>query len=245
MGDLRPDLDALLEQLQRSFAADSEIDLVTEEHAEVLAMIRGFGMRLALAGISPTAFSVVSEGLLAALAVFRIRLSSAAGQSVAALCAEGYASGLRDQVHQQHQQELIDAWLPVEIFPKIVLWVVSGPVDPDRMSEAVDGFGRFLLKREAVGAVVHAAGARCASPAAARALLACEETARIVGVQCVFAALEEAVVSAAARAGYDVGILQTSSDIASALQTIMPLSGLTVRSQSWIPGILRGPAGGR
>ena len=79
----------------------------------------------------------------------------------------------------------------VEIVPRVRLLVLSGEPDADALSEAIEEFGRTLLKADAVAAIVDLTRLEGAAPDRAAEVFAADAAARLLGVRCTFVGASE------------------------------------------------------
>ncbi len=233
--EARPAVHALL------FATSSDRmgDLESLEHHETLAMVTLLGRKLALLGGTPTAALRLTRTLLAAVRDTGWGVPPSLDEPLATVAVEGYVRGREERLRTDAAKDAVDR-IPIVALAEGCLAVFPrGDYDPDRLEPAMDGLGRRLFREEATVCLVVLDGLEGLSPAAARALLSIDESARTLGATAIFSGVTTSFLEAAERAGVDVANLVLVADAAEGVRRALSIAGYAVRRVSWLPAPIR------
>ena len=235
MIEARPVISALRFALE----SDLDFDVRRPEHGEGLALVTLLGRRAAALGVSPTAAATLAPALASGLAKVGRSLRKEDEHVLTSLCLEGFCAGREERQQTYASERVADSQACVELVPRLVLLALSGELDAESIAAVIDRFGRTLLKRDAVAAVVEMSRLVGPAPDRAAEIFTAADTARMLGVRCVFVGASDEWMAAAERANLDLDLTERVDALELALADLMPLAGRVIRPASWLPAPLK------
>lgn len=260
-------LDAFRAQLRMPFREDAALadDLATEarpvidalafairaagqdpralEYREGLAMGALLGRRAALKRATPTASLVLVDAIAAALDALGCAPESAVRDALRSVLVEGYCAAIEERVRDDAARRAARALVPWRIAPRCWAVIVAGEHAADSLRTALDDACRTMLDFDARACLVHIAVTAEPSEDLACEIFAFDATARMIGVESVFAGVDERW-QAAARARFDLTHLALCESLGEGLRRALEISGAEVRESSAIVRRLRRLLGG-
>lgn len=174
---------------------------------EALAMATLFGRRVASLGMTPTAMMTLVPALLSALSAESVETDARLASELSTSCVEGFVRGREESVADEGDARVARTFITLEVAPDVLALFLAGDPTPESIEEAVEAFGRGLFGAEAKACVVEISGLRVESPRSARALFSIDETARMLGIRCVFSGASDRARAEARGAGLDLAAL--------------------------------------
>jgi len=233
--EARPVIEALAMGIVDGPGGDPELT----EHHEALAMVTLLGRRAGALGVTPTAAMAIAGAMGAGLARIGLTVSEKLGGALATLSVEGYVAGREDALREQHEAASVENVVTLAIVPRVFALILCGDHEPEAIAEIVEGFGRRLLKGDAVAAIVDISGLTEATEEGAVEVFAAHSTARMLGVTCLFVGVSDSWLEAAKEKRVELDLVRIEETFEDALRAALPLSGWKLESTSWLPGPLK------
>lgn len=211
-------------------SGDSPPDL---QRHEALAMATLFGRRLAALGMTPTVMMTLIPLLLEALEAEAVARDESLAVDLQTSCVEGFVRGREDRVAEEGDARVAATITRLELAPRVLAFFVAGDPTAEAIEAAVEDLGRALFAADAIACVVEVSSLAVESPRVARALFAVDETARIIGVRCIFDGVDERCRAEAERAGLDTSHIETSESFGAALRTALETARSDGRKGRW------------
>lgn len=213
----RPLLQALLEGLE------SSTDARAPELREAFALCNLLGRRAAALDASPTAAARLVPTLLAA-----VDGADSLGEPLREILLEGYVAEREDRLRDEGALRAAGAIPVIRLTPGCFVTLPHGDQDADPLQEHGEELGRRLLDGDAKALVVYARGLVRPDPERASQLFAIQESCRMLGVRCIFAAVGEDWVSAARERVSDLEHTERVGTLGEALDLALAECGYTL-----------------
>lgn len=232
--ETRPVAEALIEGC-RGLA---RIEREAGELREAVALASLLGRRAAVLGATPTGALEIVPALLEAVSSEEPRAVELL-DALRSVCIEGYVAAREEAIDERAARRAADAIPMIEVAPECFAVLPAGAQDADELERVLDELGRRLLDRGARVCIVDASKLLGPDPERARRLFAIQETCRMLGVACVFTALDAAWRQAARDAGMELGDARFEPDFEAALRAGLEACGLELRQRRGLAEALR------
>ncbi|MDH5493166.1 MAG: hypothetical protein OEY14_14520 [Myxococcales bacterium] len=240
--ELQAEMRPVAEAFLRRCPSLEEPDLGGLEYREGLAMLTLLGRRAGRLGATPTATLAIVPALLEAISSVRVApLPAAFRDPMLATCVEGFAAGTEERLRAEAEVQLLKAQPMVRIAPRCHALFLRGRLEPERISERVDEFGRLLLGQNGAGCVIDILGLEGASRERALAVFGAHGTARMLGAQAFFSGVSEPWAMQLRGLGAAGEMISIERDFDAALARALEVSGLHLREGSWLRRVFRAP----
>jgi rsbT co-antagonist protein RsbR len=171
------------------------------------------GRRLAILDLTPTATLHIVRILLASIVEHAEPSEVRFDDQLRAAIIEGFVIGREERVSEQSAARAAAPVRPLRLDASIVLLAVTGEHAPEILSNMVDALGRDMLDANANVALVDLTQLAAPNRERARAILAADEMARMLGAACVFSGVDARWESAAVEAGMPIAMLRRTETL--------------------------------
>ncbi len=185
---------------------------------EAMAMATLFGRRVASLGMTPSVMMTLVPGLMGALEAEGVDVDRALVRELSSVCVEGFVRGREESVTAEGDARVAQTFTTLEPAPGVFALVLAGDPSPESIEEALESFARALFGAEAKVCMLEVSGLSVGSPRLARALFSIDETARMIGVRCLFSGASEQSRVEAQGAGLDLDALEFHQNFGDALR---------------------------
>ncbi|MBO6937206.1 MAG: hypothetical protein JJ863_19705 [Deltaproteobacteria bacterium] len=233
-----------VESLDMALSLDTADDIRSLGHHESLAMFSLLGRRLARIGASVLLAHRIAPTLLDAFAS-EGELSASVRDGLELACLEGFVLGREEQVADDAAQRAARAMPSGRVADGVHLLVLAGLHESEVLTERIEEFGRELHRGDAQSCVIEVSTLAEPSPRRASAVLAAEETARMLGAPCFFGGVSHAWREAFEEAGVDPEHGAIHATLESALAAAYRSAGLSLTRPGPIGRLLRRRASDR
>ena len=209
------------------------------DHHEGLALVTLLGRRAGVLGATPTAAVSIVPALFDSFAFAGAELPSDLQHDLATLCVEGYVAGREEHLVERHETALADAQCAATIAQGCALLTLAGDLSAEALEQAVDRFGRRMLKADTKAAVVDMSRLERPAPDRAAEVFGADAAARMLGARCIFTGVTDAWLDAAREGRVSIDLLTVEPNLDAALAHALRLAGWELRRVSSIPGAFR------
>jgi len=233
-----------VESLDMALRLDTADDIRSLGHHESLAMFSLLGRRLASTGGSVLMAQRIGPALLDAFGPERaVGMSVRDGLQLALL--EGFVLGREEKVAEDAAVRAAKAMPSGRIAEGVHLLVLAGLHESEVLRERIEAFGRELHRGDARSCVVELSTLMEPNPRRACAVLAADETARMLGVPCFFGGVSQPWRDAFQEAGVDSAERALHATIEAALAAAFHAAGLALMRPGPLGRLLRRRASDR
>lgn len=204
--EARPAVDALVHALTTGTTSDRE----SLGHHESLALVTLLARRAAVLGATPSGADRVVRALRQAFDDIERPVPKEAIDALSLASLEGYVRGRDELAREAAQQEAAQSLVTVPLAPGLLALRLYGSHESEQLDIVVEEFARDLHRRGAQVAIIDCSGLLNPGRRRAAALLAVDESARMLGVHCVFAGVSAEWQGAFREAGADPALLDIS-----------------------------------
>lgn len=222
--------------LDMALSLDTADDIRSLGHHESLAMFSLLGRRLARVGASVLVAQRVAPSLLDA---FEPAPRASVREGLELACLEGFVLGREEQVATEHAERAARAMPSARVADGVHLLVLAGLHESEVLTERIEAFGRELHRGDARACVVELSTLMEPSPRRASAILAAEETARMLGAPCYFGGVRAPWREAFAEAGVAPDHEALHPTLESALAAAFDAAGLALSRPGPLGRLLR------
>ncbi|MFT5356742.1 MAG: hypothetical protein ACI9KE_003968 [Polyangiales bacterium] len=201
--EARPAVDALAHALTTGTTSDRE----TLGHHESLALVTLLARRAAVLGATPSGADRVVRALRQAFADVDCPVPKEAIDALSLASLEGYVRGRDELAREAAQTEAAQSLVTVPLAPGLLALRLYGSHESEQLDSVVEEFARELHRRGTLVAIIDCSGLLRPGRRRAAALLAVDESARMLGVPCVFAGVSAEWRVAFQEAGADPNLL--------------------------------------
>lgn len=204
--EARPAVDALVHALTTGTTSDR----ISLGHHESLALVTLLARRAAVLGATPSGADRVVRALRQAFDDIERPVPREAIDALSLASLEGYVRGRDELAREAAQEEAAQSLVTVPLAPGLLALRLYGFHESEQLDTVVEEFARELHRRGAEVAIVDCSGLLKPGRRRAAALLAVDESARMLGVRCVFAGVSTQWQGAFQEAGADPALLDIS-----------------------------------
>lgn len=204
--EARPAVDALVHALTTGTTSDRE----SLGHHESLALVTLLARRAAVLGATPSGADRVVRALRQAFDDIERPVPKEAIDALSLASLEGYVRGRDELAREAAQQEAAQSLVTVPLAPGLLALRLYGSHESEQLDAVVEEFARELHRRGALVAIIDCSGLLKPGRRRAAALLSVDESARMLGVHCVFAGVSPEWQGAFQEAGADPALLDIS-----------------------------------
>ena len=235
---LEPEARPAVESLEMALSLETADDIRSLGHHESLAMFSLLGRRAARLDVS---VMVAHRLVPAILDAFETERTVAPGvrEGLVLASLDGYVRGREERLRETLAEKAAKALPSARLADGVHLLVLAGDHEAEVLTERVEAFGRELHKGDARACVVELSGLQSPDARRAAAVLAADESARMLGVVCVFAGVGEAWRSAIAEAGVEHDEAVFHPKLQDALATALRAAGLSLSRPGPLGRLLR------
>lgn len=222
--EARPAVDALVHALTTGTTSDRE----SLGHHESLALVTLLARRAAVLGATPSGADRVVRSLRQAFADIDCPVPAEAIDALSLASLEGYVRGRDELAHEAAQAEAAQSLVTITLAPGLLVLRMYGAHESEQIESVVEEFARDLHRENAVVAIIDCSGLLKAGRRRAAALLAVDESARMLGVHCVFAGVSAEWKTAFLEAGADDALLDIEERYEDGLKVALGHLGWTL-----------------
>ena len=227
-----------VESLDMALSLDTADDIRSLGHHESLAMFSLLGRRLARIGASVVLAHRIAPTLLDAFAPER-ELSASVRDGLELACLEGFVLGREEKVADEAARTAAKAMPSGRVADGVHLLVLGGLHEAEVLTERIEEFGRELHRGDAQSCVIELSTLMEPNPRRASAVLAAEETSRMLGAPCFFGGVSAAWRTTFEEAGVDPEHESLHATIDGALTAAFRAAGLTLTRPGPLGRLLR------
>ncbi len=227
-----------VESLEMALSLDTADDIRSLGHHESLAMFSLLGRRLARIGASVLLAHRIAPTLLESFATERA-ISPSVRDGLELACLEGFVLGREEKVADAAARRAAKAMPSGRVADGVHLLVLGGLHEAEVLTERIEEFGRELHRADAQSCVVELSTLLEPSPRRASAVLAVEETARMLGAPCFFGGVTGAWRDAFEEAGVEADHPSIHATVEGAIAAALNAAGLTLTRPGPLGRLLR------
>jgi len=227
-----------VESLDMALSLDTADDIRSLGHHESLAMFSLLGRRLARLGASVLLAHRIAPTLLDAFAS-RAELSASVREGLELACLEGFVLGREEAVADEAAERAARAMPSGRVAEGVHLLVLAGLHEDEVLTERIEAFGRELHRGDAQSCVIELSTLEEPSPRRVSAVLAAEETSRMLGAPCFFAGVSQPWRDAFEEAGVEPEHDALHASLRDALAAAYRAAGLTLTRPGPLGRLLR------